>query len=133
MPSYLLLILGIGLVVEIGLVVWMVIRSKRSSSDLAKCGQCGYAVRGVSTFECPECGTDLREAGIVKPQNSKSAVRAIVLVSTIGGLVILAMLFFLLLARDEPSLSKTATSTGPANVRTGASPVSPATVKYLVR
>ena len=31
------------------------------------CGQCGYAVRGLTTFVCPECGADLRQVGIVRP------------------------------------------------------------------
>jgi hypothetical protein len=31
------------------------------------CGSCGYPVRGLGTFACPECGRDLREAGIVTP------------------------------------------------------------------
>jgi class 3 adenylate cyclase len=28
------------------------------------CGRCGYDVRGLPTFFCPECGSDLREVGI---------------------------------------------------------------------
>ena len=31
------------------------------------CGNCGYPARGISTLECPECGADLREVGIVRP------------------------------------------------------------------
>jgi hypothetical protein len=31
------------------------------------CGQCGYCVRGISTLTCPECGSDLREVGIIPP------------------------------------------------------------------
>lgn len=30
-----------------------------------RCGNCGYIVRGITTLTCPECGGDLREAGIV--------------------------------------------------------------------
>ena len=30
------------------------------------CGKCGYVVTGLADFICPECGSDLREAGIVK-------------------------------------------------------------------
>src|SRR5436190_23873548 len=29
-----------------------------------KCGQCGYVVRGIPSFTCPECGSDLRDVGI---------------------------------------------------------------------
>ena len=31
------------------------------------CRACGYAVRGLPSFTCPECGSDLREVGIVTP------------------------------------------------------------------
>src|SRR5688572_15999719 len=42
-------------------------RGKRSGDgDLARCGHCGYAVTGLTTFTCPECGSDLREVGIVR-------------------------------------------------------------------
>ncbi len=31
------------------------------------CGKCGYPARGIGSLECPECGADLREAGIITP------------------------------------------------------------------
>lgn len=31
------------------------------------CGECRYPVEGLTTFTCPECGKDLREAGILVP------------------------------------------------------------------
>jgi hypothetical protein len=30
-----------------------------------RCGRCGYPVRGLPSFDCPECGNDLRVVGIV--------------------------------------------------------------------
>src|SRR2546425_8988559 len=30
------------------------------------CGNCGYNVRGLTTFICPGCGQDLRDVGIVR-------------------------------------------------------------------
>jgi hypothetical protein len=36
--------------------------------DPARCGRCGYAMRGVTTFNCPECGADLREVGMIPTQ-----------------------------------------------------------------
>lgn len=30
-----------------------------------RCGRCGYCVWGAPSFVCPECGSDLREVGIV--------------------------------------------------------------------
>jgi hypothetical protein len=38
---------------------------RRSRPREPACGVCGYAVHGLPTFECPECGSDLRKAGIV--------------------------------------------------------------------
>lgn len=34
-------------------------------ADDPRCGKCGYCVRGVPSFTCPECGSDLRAVGIV--------------------------------------------------------------------
>ena len=31
------------------------------------CGNCGYPSRGLGSLDCPECGADLREAGIITP------------------------------------------------------------------
>lgn len=31
------------------------------------CGECRYPVEGLTSFTCPECGRDLREAGILVP------------------------------------------------------------------
>jgi hypothetical protein len=42
-------------------------------SAAPRCGRCNYIVRGVPTFTCPECGSDLREVGIL---TARSATRA---------------------------------------------------------
>lgn len=34
----------------------------------SKCGKCGYRVTGLPTFQCPECGSDLRDVGILKQE-----------------------------------------------------------------
>jgi hypothetical protein len=39
-------------------------RDQRAASDAPVCGKCGYCVRGLPTFICPECGSDLRDVGI---------------------------------------------------------------------
>ena len=44
-----------------GLLFW---RRRRPSAEPV-CGRCGYCVTGLTTFICPECGSDLREVGIV--------------------------------------------------------------------
>src|SRR4051812_8979326 len=47
------------------ILLWRATRTQKPSADGAVCGQCGYSVRGALTFTCPECGSDLREVGIV--------------------------------------------------------------------
>lgn len=34
-------------------------------SPSAKCGRCGYPMRGIASLHCPECGADLREVGMI--------------------------------------------------------------------
>ena len=48
-------------------VVWWWRTRRGQAAAMPLCGQCGYCVRGVPTFTCPECGADLREVGIVGP------------------------------------------------------------------
>jgi hypothetical protein len=35
--------------------------------SIPSCRACGYAVKGLPSFICPECGSDLREVGIDTP------------------------------------------------------------------
>src|SRR5690349_15105972 len=39
------------------------------------CARCGYNVKGLPSFTCPECGTDLRETGIHTPGQYMPVVR----------------------------------------------------------
>jgi hypothetical protein len=39
------------------------------------CARCGYNVKGLPSFTCPECGTDLRETGIHTPGHYLPDVR----------------------------------------------------------
>jgi len=41
------------------------LRRRRRATGDGRCGKCGYLVKGLTTFVCPECGSDLREVGIV--------------------------------------------------------------------
>ena len=41
------------------------------------CRACGYAVKGLPSFTCPECGSDLREVGIDTPGAGQEIVRRV--------------------------------------------------------
>jgi len=47
--------------------LWMRVFRKPHAPH-ARCGQCGYVVEGLTTMFCPECGSDFRKVGIVKPK-----------------------------------------------------------------
>lgn len=54
-------------------VLWYRVLRRPRGGPLPSCGSCGYAVRGIETLVCPECGADLREVGIETPKR-KGAV-----------------------------------------------------------
>ena len=55
-----------AVLVLILILIWR-IRGRTKASTVPVCGRCGYCVRGLPSFTCPECGSDLREVGIVGP------------------------------------------------------------------
>ena len=59
----LLVLVVLGIALAFG-VLW---RSRRATVPVPVCGKCSYAVQGLPSFTCPECGSDLREVGIVTP------------------------------------------------------------------
>ncbi len=64
-PLLVLVVIGAS---AFGLIyLWYRVFKQRSGSGLSTCGHCGYAVRGLESMTCPECGEDLREVGIVTP------------------------------------------------------------------
>ncbi len=54
------------------------------------CGRCGYPARGLPTFTCPECGSDLREVGIVRPSSDHRRKVLLVGLATLGAVVLAA-------------------------------------------
>ncbi|MCC6679572.1 MAG: hypothetical protein IT445_01605 [Phycisphaeraceae bacterium] len=68
----LLLLIVLALPVALVIVVVKLLRSRPADPrDGGRCGQCGYSVRGIAALQCPECGADLREVGIVTPGSSR--------------------------------------------------------------
>lgn len=67
----------IALVVLAGLVllatIWRRQAWGRGRAAEPSCGKCGYPVRGLTSLNCPECGSDLREVGIVTPRTAREA------------------------------------------------------------
>jgi class 3 adenylate cyclase/predicted RNA-binding Zn-ribbon protein involved in translation (DUF1610 family) len=55
------------------LVIMFFVRRRRAAR-LADptCGSCGYIVTGLTTFTCPECGSDLRQVGIIRGSVAKA-------------------------------------------------------------
>lgn len=88
--AFLLSFLVLGLLIGgliLGILFW--VTSGSGSKEMA-CGSCGYAVRGLTQLHCPECGVDLREAGIRKSGNSRR--RGLGIALTLGcGTFILAL------------------------------------------
>lgn len=76
----LILLVLAGLVV--GIVLWL--GGKPAASGGMSCGHCGYLVKGLGGWACPECGADLREAGI-RPQGSPGRRRAGIAVTAVFG------------------------------------------------
>ncbi len=54
---------------------------------MPKCGQCGYIVRGVAGVNCPECGADLREVGIVTGKSGLGVIVWAVVFSIVFSMV----------------------------------------------
>lgn len=64
----LFLLIAIGIVTLVGLVTFLLGRRSRVRSvKVPCCARCFYAVEGLASLVCPECGADLREVGILTP------------------------------------------------------------------
>ena len=61
-PLLFLAAIAVGVVVGVALVL---LRHRRPVRQEPSCGKCGYVVTGLPSFTCPECGSDLREVGIL--------------------------------------------------------------------
>ena len=60
---FVFLALGVWLIHSI----WRAVTLPKSATKIPACEVCRYAVAGLSTHRCPECGTDLRVTGIITP------------------------------------------------------------------
>ncbi|NJN62364.1 MAG: hypothetical protein HC795_13285 [Coleofasciculaceae cyanobacterium RL_1_1] len=68
-PILLLLLLILAAFAVVVTVIAFIGRQPRVK--VASCGKCRYAVEGLTVMTCPECGSDLREVGILTPRGRK--------------------------------------------------------------
>lgn len=61
------------------------------------CGECFYAVAGNDSLRCPECGSDLRQVGIILPKG-RGQLRTTLLVGLIAWTAICGSMVFTFLA-----------------------------------
>jgi hypothetical protein len=55
------------LVLLCGFALGLIYRRGGKQVSEPSCGKCGYCVRGLESSICPECGSDLRVVGILRP------------------------------------------------------------------
>lgn len=79
MISYMFIVLlaVVLLVVVLVVILTAVVGGRRKRITVPSCGSCGYAVEGLETLRCPECGSDLRAVGIVTPATSGGVPRGV--------------------------------------------------------
>src|SRR5688572_27215796 len=83
LPPVVLLVAALALVT----VRWFMRRRQLRAAAGPSCGRCGYLVQGLTTFTCPECGSDLRQVGIVggaADRGGRPTSRPMIFFKTVG-------------------------------------------------
>src|SRR5690349_5076162 len=82
--------------VAVGLVLGGIVASliyavlTRRGSGEPGCGRCGYSPKAAVSFTCPECGSDLREVGIVhRPAHLAFAIATCAGLAIAGATIVL--------------------------------------------
>ena len=60
-----------GIVAAGGIIVIRLTSRPREGEEADRCGKCGYAVETLRTFICPECGSDMRDVGLLPAKDEK--------------------------------------------------------------
>jgi hypothetical protein len=88
----------LGLVLHSIRILWITLVPPSNMPKEAACGQCGYAVAGLTDPKCPECGADWRISGITTPAlimryrgGTFGAILAWTVIMVGGGLVVLGI------------------------------------------
>ncbi len=86
----LILVLLAVLIIGSGAIGLAIFRGRSGhDSAIPSCGKCGYASRGLTTFTCPECGSDLREVGIQRASSIHSPMLLMAVIGIVVGVVLL--------------------------------------------
>jgi hypothetical protein len=75
-PYFLGIVVMAAAFIGAGVIAWRWLRGRKHRITEPECGKCGYCVRGVAELTCPECGSDLREVGILAPGDQRPRSRA---------------------------------------------------------
>ena len=70
----LVLVLGLALLLPglVRLCRWLAGPTAHGDAPDPCCAHCGYSVRKLGSFTCPECGNDLRQVGVIRPPRPTS-------------------------------------------------------------
>lgn len=87
--------LGIGIVMGVaaGFAIYRAGKPYIQDTPTPSCPKCHYPVKGISSLNCPECGVDFREVGIVprKPVSRRLLIQSVLIaaiISTVCGFVL---------------------------------------------
>lgn len=101
---FLFILLLVGIAALVLIILGTVKMASGPSGPGGSCGGCGYSVKGLTTLTCPECGADLREVGINRP-NSQAGLWMLVSGSVLGVFLAVCMcggLFWGFAAQPQP-------------------------------
>lgn len=97
-----------------GFVLWKSNIRAGASAEMG-CGDCGYPVRGLEAWQCPECGVDLRDAGIWPKHTSGARFVGVLLVCSGSSLLVGLLLVIGLYMQDSRPYTPPRTVTPPPN------------------
>ncbi len=97
-------ILILGVLAAAGVLVW---KRRQAPRREPSCGKCGYLVKGLPTFTCPECGSDLREVGIVTQETRRPMSAGVKAITWTIALPLPAFLLTSLIANALPFVQST--------------------------
>jgi hypothetical protein len=53
---------------------WILLKRHYRSGGPPACGACSYPVKGLTSWKCPECGSNLQEVGTTQPGRRMSGL-----------------------------------------------------------